>query len=384
MAHNRMRFTKSSLLALKPLADKVVYCYDTEIQYLRIGIHPTGKRTFGLLKKHRGRVITLPLGEFPYTTIFQARQQASKKLAQLARGENLLETESPTLGQFFERYAAERPRARAVFDRYLKRWQNRPLGEIRRADVERLHREISQPVITATRRLHGPVAANRLLNLLSNIFNKARDWGIDVDNPVRGVKRTPEFPRSRVLSRDGEFQKFRDALNTEKNPDLRLYLKIRLFNGVRGNNILAMRWEDLDLDARTWQISKTKSGAPLQVPLAPAVVEELRKRSKELKDGSYKSEWVFPGHRRGTHRTTVAREWRRFRNNLKLRENIELRDLRRTFASYALWSGVPPALIGNLMGHAPGSRITSVVYAHPDEQLRREAITTVEKKMLHP
>lgn len=381
MAKNRGKFTKAFLERQPIPAKGVNYVYDTEVPWLRCGIHPTGRRSFGFLKKTGNQVITIPLGPFPAVSIEQARQQANEKIAALARGEDPRQKPEaddgmPTLGDFFERYVRQhfdgKPRsqknARAGFDRYLDKWRDWPLDKILRADVEQLHADITKA--------HGPVAANRVLTFLSSVYNKARHWGIfNGDNPVRGVRRHREFPRRRVLDRSGEFQKFREALDKEQDADLRLYLKIRLFNGIRERNIFEMKWDDLDLDRRVWHIAETKTGAPLLVPLAAPIVDELRSRPR-------KSQWVFPGHKKGTHLTTVARDWRRFRKSLKLTENLELRDLRRTFASYALWAGMPISLIGNLMGHENGSRITALVYAQPDEQLRREAIATVEQKML--
>jgi integrase len=362
------------------------------VRGLRLAVHPSGGRTFGLYKKFRGRAVTIPLGPFPAVTVEQARQQAVERIAQMARGldprESLTQSEA-TLGNFFERYVREhldgkpdaQHGARLTFERYLRRWRARPLAEVTRADVERLHREVSKPVVVegakakTSRQLHGPVAANRLLALISSIFMKARDWGVfNGDNPARGVQRFREHPRTRVLDRNGEFAKFREALEAERDADLRLYLKLRLYNGVRERNILRMRWEDLDLDRRAWRIGVTKNGDPLLVPLANPVLDELSTRPRT-------SEWVFPGRRRGRPLGTLNKPWRRFRAALGLGD-VQLRDLRRTFGSRALAAGVPMDVIAQIMGHRPGSKITASVYALADEELKREAIMATSRKML--
>lgn len=384
---NRLKFTKRALESLKP-GGKISYVYDTETRGLRIAVHPSGRKTFSLYRKFNQKPITIPLGEFPHVSVEQARKDASQKIAMIARGDDPREVRADvlTLGQFFEQqflpeHFQGKPRsvhhATLTFDRYLHRWRKRPLASVTRADVERLHSEIAVPIKGKKgRTARGPVAANRVLTLLSSIYSKARDWGVfNGDNPVHGVRRKPEFSRTRVLGRTGELQKFIAALATEKDADLRLYLKVRLFNGVRERNIFEMRWDDVNPAERTWRIGETKNGHPLLVRLSTQVVDELLARER-------RSEFVFPGHKKRTHLTTVARDWRRFRKSLDLAENVELRDLRRTFASYALWAGVPISVIAQTMGHQPNSRITASVYALADDQLQSDAVRRTEQKML--
>jgi integrase len=388
---DRFKFTKRRLESLES-GTKLTYCYDSEVRGLRLAVHPSGRRTFSLYRKFRRRPMTFPLGEFPHVTIDQARAEAAQKIAQLARGEDprdTLRNAPATLGSFFERYVKEhlagkptaQHNARLTFDRYLKRWRSRPLTEVRRDDIERLHHEVSKPIVVEDaktkrkRRAHGPVAANRLLALISSIFAKARDWNVfNGDNPARGVKKAQEHPRTRVLDRTGEFTRFREALNAEPDADLRLYLKLRLYNGVRERNIFQMRWDVIDLGRHVWQVGQTKNGDPLLVPLAGPVVDELLSRPRT-------SDWVFPGRRKGTHLNTLNKRWRAFRAGLELGD-VQLRDLRRTFGSRALAAGVPMDVIAQIMGHRPGSKITASVYALADEQLKREAIKSTSQKML--
>jgi integrase len=323
-------------------------------------------------------------------TIEQARGKASELNAQIARGENprdeLKPTGDPTLGEFFDRYLIEhRPRGnpstesfqlgvRKAFDRCLTHWRNRRLSEITRADVERLHGEIVKA--------RGPVAANRLVALLSSIFTDARHWGVyHSDNPASGIKKVSENPRTRLLGRDGELAAFRKALEAEPDRDLRLYLMLRLYNGVRQRNIFEMRWTDLDLDRGKWHIGDTKNGDPLLVPLATPTVEELRVRAKAFTDGKNTSPFVFPGRHNGEHLGTLNKRWWRFRKALNLGD-VQLRDLRRTFGSWALWAGNSREVIAQAMGHRPGSRITASVYAFADDDMKRNTVDATTQKML--
>ena len=397
---SRFAFTKGRLEKLAVPTDGVTYHYDTVLCGLRFAVHPAtasyprGKRTFNLYKKFRltGGPITLGLGQFPQVSVEQARREAGEKIAMMARGLNprdeLAPSGNPTLGEFFERYLTEhrvrgeassekhRRDDRQTFDRCLTPWAARPLGQIVRSDVEHLH--------TETVKGRGPCAANRLLALISSIFTEARNWGLHHgDNPARGIEKVAEYARTRLLERrNGELARFRRALDGETDPDLRLYLMLRLYNGIRESNILSMRWADVDLGQGRWRIGETKNGEPLWVSLSAPAVAELRARaSRALGDGKAPSEFVFAGRRRGTHLGTVNKPWRRFRAALGLGD-LQLRDLRRTFGSRALAAGVPMDVIAQAMGHRPGSKITASVYAMADMELKREAVTATTEKML--
>ena len=397
---NRLNFTKREIEKLPIPATVVAYYYDTRVRGLRLGVHPkTGRRTYSLYRKVKGTATTIPIGAFPELTIEEARGKASALNAQIAKGENpreaLKASNNPTLGEFFERYLAEhrvrgkpageawRRDVRQRFELYLKPWAGRHLSEVTRADLERLHTEIATPTRTVdpktgkSKQAGGPVAANRVITrLVAPLFTDARYWRVyDGPNPAAHFECIQEFPRTRLLDRNGELAAFVQALEAEKEADLRLYLMVRLLNGVRERNILEMRWADLDLDNGRWRIGETKTGAPLVVQLAAPTVAELRGRLRA------DTTWVFAGHKRGTHLTTVAKEWRRFRAALGLGD-VQLRDLRRTFGSWALYAGVPREAIAAAMGHAPGSRITASVYSLPDEEMNRATVDVTTRKML--
>ncbi len=404
MANRRLKFTKGALTSIQPSA-RIQYIYDTEVRGLRLAIHPSGKRTFGLLRKFRRRVITYPLGEFPHVTVWQARQEASQKIAQMARGENprdeLQGTKNPPLGQFFEeRYLKEHTRRntplterqrhelRLTFDRYLAPWRNRQFSAITRVDVERLIKQVGQQridtikvkikdkTVERKRKHGGHVAANRLLALLSSIFTEAHNWGVlTQESPTRGIKKFDEQPRRRMLERGNEYSQFWKALANEPDRDLRDYLTIRLMTGVRERNILSARWADIDIERARWKIGETKNGDPLLVTLSPFVMENVfcaRPRT---------APWIFPARWGKGHRVSVAKPWRAFRRNVGM-PDLQLRDLRRTFASRLAARGIPMDVIAQTLGHKPGSKITASVYALADEDTKRRAVDGTVTAML--
>jgi hypothetical protein len=81
-------------------------------------------------------------------------------------------------------------------------WQQRKINAISRDDVAGLHVAIGKQT---------PVLANRVIKLLSAVYDKLRDWGVAVENPARGVDPFTENKRDRFLQR-GELPRFFSAL----------------------------------------------------------------------------------------------------------------------------------------------------------------------------
>jgi len=72
--------------------------------------------------------------------------------------------------------------------------------------------------------------------------------------------------------------------------------RIRLATGARKNNVLSMRWQDVDLENGTWIIPDTKNGTGQTIMLTPDELKLLKQRFNDRKS----LEWVFPGRVRGS------------------------------------------------------------------------------------
>jgi integrase len=74
-----------------------------------------------------------------------------------------------------------------------------------------------------------------------------------------------------------------------------LTIRILLATAVRSAELYKARWEHFDLDEAQWHIPKSKTGAAMDIPLAPIVVEWF----KELRTLAGESAFVRPAHSRG-------------------------------------------------------------------------------------
>lgn len=362
VAKVRLRFSKPRLAAL-PVPDKGrTYSYDSEVPGLCLCVTSAGTRTF-YSYRWAGKPIRVRIGKWPDVSIEAARKEAAKINAAVAAGEDPQATRvairgTPTLGNAFDHwlntYARNHKkdggrRGESRFGRHLKRWRNKKLSAIRRADIEAWHLRVGDQ--------HGKVEANRALQFLSAIFNRAHGIGFTGANPTRGITRFREVARDRFLSKD-ELPRFLAATAEEPSETVRDYLLLLLFTGGRRSNVAGMAWADLSLETAVWRIPATdfKTGKPTSVPLSDDALAILRRREVQRGD----CPWVLPSERSQSGHVVEHREaWNRVRKAAGL-EDLTLHDLRRTAGSWLADAGVSETLIGKFLGHSPGSKATSV------------------------
>ena len=73
-----------------------------------------------------------------------------------------------------------------------------------------------------------------------------------------------------------------------------LAIRILLATAVRSAELYQAKWADVDLDGAQWHIPKSKTGAAMDIPLAPVVVDWFR----ELRTLAGHSDYVLPAHSR--------------------------------------------------------------------------------------
>ena len=134
----------------------------------------------------------------------------------------------------------------------LVAWHDRPIREITRSDIKERLREKARD---------GRIAANRLLALISKIFNWAVDEEIIESSPaIRLPRPGEEKDRERVLSAE-EIALLWPAFTRLGYPFGDLY-KIMLCTGQRRGEVASMKWSQIGADG--WRLpaasAKTKVG----------------------------------------------------------------------------------------------------------------------------
>lgn len=380
---HRVTFNKANLEAIPVPESGETVAYDTKQNGLAFRVRSSGARAFYFIRKHRGRVKRLKLGDYDTTTVDQARRAAVAELGDIHRGIDPAEKRrvaraAMTLGEFFRdiylpRHAVPHkrtwPEDERQYQRHLIRWQARQLDQITRDEVMSLHARVGKAA---------PVAANRLIALVSAIYNVATDHGYTGTNPARRIKKYKEADRERFLDAD-ELPRFLAAVDADISPIVRDYLKVALFTGGRRANVASMTWHEIDFKRGAWVIpaSKFKTDRDMVVPLVPAVVSILKARQKDA-TGPY----VFPNRKRSGavgHLTEPKAGFSRVCKAAGI-ENLRLHDLRRTLGSWANMQGIPYTTVAAMLGHK--AQGTTSIYARLDIATLRKAFETTVSAML--
>jgi len=356
---SKVNLTKKFIDKLPTPEGKRVLVYDSQTRGLGVMVTPTGHRSFFWFRKVAGYPTWRTIGQYPDLSIEQARAKASEYNTNTAEWKaKEYEGASPferrrelTLSAALEEYIEKHLKAKAQNpDRAVKdtRWQidkyaaslkNRNLSSIRREHLRSLHAGIGDK--------NGKFTANRLLQTIRAIFNHALRTELwSGQNPAAGISPFHEESRSRFLQ-PNEFPKFLKTLTSEKNIDLRDLVLLAVFTGARRQNLLAMRWAELDLKRGMWNIPLTKNGEPHIVPLTTEATKILADRQRSRNgDG-----WVFPSPvSESGHLENPKRAWAQFRKRAGIAD-VRLHDLRRTLGSWEAGSGVPLLTIAKTLGH---------------------------------
>lgn len=378
-------FNKRALEAVPTPSKGETTIPDDKVSGLVFRVRPSGVRAFYLVKRHRGRLNRLKLGDWPAMTVEQARKAATAAITDLNAGKDIAgqrreERGEPTLRRLWNTYKTEHLEPRCsprtiraesgLFRKHLEPLASRRLGDITPANVKARHTAIGKASHTS---------ANRAIQLLRRLYNYAkRHHGYKGDVPTVGVELYREHSRERFLSPD-ELPRFLKAADAEGQPwgD---FFRMALATGARRSNIQAMRWADLDLPGRKWTIpaEQSKNGRAMPVPLTAAAVEILNRRKAEQAEDEKprirESPYVFPALREkggAGHLSQPARPFERICKRAEI-TGLTIHDLRRTAGAFMAASGASLPVIGKALGHAD-LRATGI-YARLDLGPVREAM----------
>ena len=360
-----VRLSKRTIDALSvERGDKVFW--DRELPGFGIRVHATGRKVYvaqaripgGLPKRAViGRYVEMPTGE--------ARRKAAGMIDRIRRGEDPVPpppVAEPTVADLAERYMRAhverncRPNTVKGFGCSVKLYIVPALGDLPLSAVDRSH------VSALHYKLRGrPSQANKTVSVFSKMFKLAVAWGMTParPNPCRSVRRYKARSRERFLKPEEYVRLGRVLFEAEAEGPLVASgvaaIRLLLLTGCRKNEILALRWDDIDRTAGELRLRDSKSGAR-QVPLTLAV-EGVLARLPRIEGNP----WVIAGQKPGTHLKGLGHVWQRLQARAGL-EDMRIHDCRHSFASQALALGEGLPLIGRLLGHQKVT--TTARYAH--------------------
>lgn len=261
----------------------------------------------------------------------------------------LAELSTQEIRSWHETLATSPPRARrgkkAPELQYQKNWQ--PTSEARRS-----------------RR----ATANRLLTVLRAILNKAFQEGwIEDDIAWRRVKPFGHVdqPVERFLTAD-ECRKLLNACDQ----DFRYVVAAALLTGMRYGELIRLKVGDYKPDLKGVWVKESKSGKPRFVPLNG---DGLGLFSDLASGKALSSALLLRSDRKPWGRCHQIRRIREACERVGIDPPISFHDLRHSYASLLVQSGVDLRVVADLLGHAD-TRMTMRHYAHLNDDVRRKAI----------
>lgn len=286
-AHKKL--TAIGIKSLKPPRSGRVEILDTVVPQLALRVTPGGTKSFAVRTRivGTGKQVRVTLGEFPSTSLEDARQGARDALNMAKRGISPTDVKQQEIADirvqsantfgaaadlFIERYAKRENRqwreTQRIFDRYVKpSWGKRPLSDITKLDVVALLDSVEDS--------SGIYMANRTLAAVRKLFNWAMDErGLIGATPIgRKMARAGEKPRTRHLD-DAEIIAIWNAVDETPYP-FGPFVKLLLVTGQRLNEVGGMRWDQVNDDIWTLPASATKADREHTVPLSSLAIEVL-------------------------------------------------------------------------------------------------------------
>jgi integrase len=208
------------------------------------------------------------------------------------------------------------------------------------------------------------------LQLLKSALNLAmREWKWIKETPFVDVKiEVPKNQIERYLTPEEETRLL------SKCPDwLKEIVLFAINTGMRRNEILTLKWPQVDLDRRVITLLVTKNKEKRGVPMNATVHAILTSKVTKRKNSGY----VFPSEA-GTQigPNNMERAFRKARKEAGLTD-VRIHDLRHTAASRMAQAGIDLYKVGTILGHND-VRMTKR-YAHLNVESLREGVDALTK-----
>lgn len=376
-----MKLTKSAVDKITPpTKSNQAFYRDDNLKGFAVRITNNGVKSFILEKLITGKVRRITLGRYGELTVEQARKQAQKLLGKIATGiDPIAEKKSAilcnvTLKNTWQDYIKTRkslrPKTLYDYDKIIQNsfldWQDKPLLSITKDKIVKRHTSIGEE--------RGEAYANFSMRLLRALFNFAAGQYEDsqgrsliTENPVKRLSQTRAWyrvERRQTFIKSYELAAWYEGVKQLKNETLRDYLLLILFTGLRRQEAAKLKWENIDLKAKTLTILDTKNHQDHVLPLSTYLYELLERRKQNAVNN-----YVFSGTGKDGH-LIEPRKQMAIVTKLSGVE-FTVHDLRRTFITIAESLDISSHSLRKLLNLKMNNDITAGYIVSDVERLRK-------------
>ena len=307
-------------------------------------------------------------------------------------GAELTEDCRMTLGEWLEIWLTEcaepsvRPSTFRGYRAYVRDKIAPYLGEkeIRKVtvdDIQNLYRKLKKEGGAEGGPLSG-ASVRRIHGVLHQALKVAADRHLIVKNPTDNVTLPKREPSPRTILNDEQLERFMEAIRQDRRWHDFFYLEIT--TGLRRGELCGLMWSDFDEKKGTLSIRRTlhgkegggyyvgdtKTGTGRRIiKLPPSTVQLLTERKRAAI-----SQWIFPNPIHPEDPVMPNSGYNRMKKLLAEAglPRMRFHDLRHTFATHALTSGVDAKTLSGILGHTKAS-FTLDTYTHVTGDMHRRA-----------
>jgi len=395
-------FTTTFVRRVKPRSKMYEMTCDTLSGFI-LRVLPSGKKVFLVRYRVNGKDRRERIGRWgPTLTVDVARRRAAIMLRDASALDSLAdeieqrETIQParaapprpkrTVRELVKRYIEEyvdvylKPRTADNYRSLLAKIIVPKFGKldyqsITRGDVMALHASLART----------PGKANTVACVIGSLYIRIiDDWELsDMRNPATRIRRFRHKKHERFLKPEERRAVHEVMLNGVRTPCGRKghldpssvwAITLLCLTGLRRDEIRDLKWGDVDWQHASFLLRDTKTG-PRNVPVAGQVMDLLRMIHDHW--GNPQDGYVVTS-RTGKRLSSINRTWDQIRQAAGI-PDVRLHDLRHSFASDALMSGVPLAIVGEMLGHRQAS--STQRYAHIANEAVRQGLETTTARI---
>lgn len=375
------KLTKRRVDALKP-QEREFFAWDAELKGFGLRVMPTGRKVYVVQYRAGRRSRRFKLGDAKVLTPDEARRDAKQLLAGVSRGddpagERQSRRVAPTMAGLCDRVLEEyaplhcKPTTVKDYHSIIRNHIKPRLGmvlitEITRADVVAFHHALRET----------PYLANRAVAMLSKMLNLAEDWGLRPmgANPARRIKKFREEERKRYLSSEEQMRLGRVLADLEadgsESPYVIAAFRLLILTGCRLGEIRTLQWDFVT--THHLELPDSKTGRR-RIPLPREAFDILQSLPRRAGNP-----YVILGEAEGGPIINMQKPWRRIRTLAGI-PDVRIHDLRHTYASVAVQSGVDPFLLKEILGHK--NLTTTLRYAHLADHTVQQAAGSVASRL---